>query len=343
MSLETVQKALDCALDDPGESVPAVPAPGNAEPSPQQPAEKPAKKRPGRPKKTPPAPTIARHGVVDTPVASDNVLEMSYDNPTLFSKLVDLYKHYGAGELELNFDRQELRIFSRDSCGKINIYATIYGKCMNWYYCKEPVRVCISCESLHDILKFIIKDVHTISFILKKNFRSIITIVLGNIKYKNNDTYDLNVIFKPENHADRVQDDDTNHPLKFKIPWKLFKSRIVSIGKMANMLTIQRSPEVPLQFTMETSQVVSWTSVYRDAEKIELISTLPEDDVLSVTVPIAHIQPFTRNVLGDDIYFAVDKQGKISLTTYLDRINGDWACCIKVFTVIKDSRIDRPE
>ena len=57
-------------------------------------APNPIKKKPGRPKKKPVAVPVEFLGIVGAPLAPDDVFEMSYNNPSMFKKILQIEKGY---------------------------------------------------------------------------------------------------------------------------------------------------------------------------------------------------------------------------------------------------------
>lgn len=297
------------------------------------------KKKPGRPKKKISTVPVEVHGIVDKPVNDEDLLEMVYCNPNMFKKLLHLYKQFEVSEVEMNFDAAGVKIVTKDHIGKSTIYTTIDGRCMNLYYCKMPIRVCVKRDNLERVLGTLGKNHYKITFILKENYRSTMYLIVKDLEYNNDDSYEIDVVFKPEDPARaEARDDDTNYPIKFCISSKHFKTRINNIKRLSSIFTIQKCGEDPLQFTFDKAQKVNWTGVYNDSEKINLKSTLAPDDVFNVSVFIDYIKPFSNSNIGDEIFIAADKRKKMSFMTRLDAKDIGWACYVKIFVEIKEYR-----
>lgn len=300
------------------------------------------KKGPGRPKKVVVNAPVEVHGIVDKPVNEEDLLELVYYNPTLFKKIMQLLKAFEVSEVEMNFDAAGTKITAKDHLGKSTLYITIDGRCMNLYYCKAPMRVTVKRESLEKVLGTLGKNHYKITFILKENYRSTMYLVIKDLEYNNDDTYEIDVVFKPEDAArNEARDDDTNYPIKFKISSKHFKTKINNIQKLSPTFTIQKCGTEPLQLTFDKAQKVNWTGVYNDSEKIDLKSTLADDEIFNVSLYINYIKPFSNSNIGDDVYIAADKREKMSFMTLLDKKDIGWSCGIKIFTEVKDYRRGR--
>lgn len=335
-----IDAACDNILDDCEVEIPevkpvvVVPQPQKAEPKPN------SKKKPGRPKNPTTCVPIEVHGIVKEPVNPGDVLELVYSNPTMFKKLFLLYKQYEVSEIEMNFDPAGLKIVTKDHIGKSNIYATIDGGCTNLYYCKQLMRICVNRDSLEKILKALIKTNYKITFVLREeDYRKTLHLITRDAEFNTEDTYAIDVVFKPEEFARMAyNDDDTDYPIKFQLTSKHFKSRINHIRELSPTLTIQKSGDDPLQFTFDKAQKIHWTSVYNDPEKIKLKSTILPDDIFNASVVIDYIKPFSNSSIGDEVFIAADKHKKMSFMTRLDKRDPGWTCWVKIYTDIKEYR-----
>lgn len=304
---------------------------------------KPKKKEgrgPGRPKKAVPTIPVEVYGIVEQPANPDDVLELVYCNPILFKKIFQLYKSFGSSEIEIIFNHSSVRIEAKDHYKKSTIYSIIDGRCMNLYYCKFPIRICVNRNNIEKAIGALNKNHYKITFVLKEeNYRSTMYMVIKDLEYNNDDSYEIGVVFKPENPADgAMKDDDSNYPIKFRVSSKHFKSKINNIRKLSPTFTVQKCGNDPLQFTFDRAQIVNWTGVYNDAAKIDLKSSLAPDDIFNVSVTIDYIKPFANSVIGDEVYISADKRKRMSFTSVLDRKDTSFAALVKVFTDIKDYR-----
>ncbi len=299
------------------------------------------KKKPGRPKKKVVVTHIEIQGIVTAPVNQQDVVELVYCNPTLFKKLFQLYKAYEVSEIEMNFDHVGVKIITTDHFKNSTIYTMIEGKCMNLYYCKNPIRVCIKRDNLERVLSTLGKSHYKITIMLRENYRSTMYIITRDTEYNNDDMYEIDVIFKPDEQAPpTINDDDTNYPIKFRISSKYFKTKINNIKKLsADVFTIQKCSNEPLQFTFDkTKKGIYWVGVYPDSDKMCLKSTINDDDIFNVSVAISNIQPFSNSNIGDELIIAAHKSEKMSFMTYLDKKDSGYACIVKIFTKINEYR-----
>ena len=312
----------------------AIPVAATAEPA-QAPDVK-NKKKPGRPKKKVVSMPVDVYGIVDKPVNADDVIELVYCNPTLFKKIFALQKAFAVSEIEMIFDPTGLKIITTDHLKKSTIYASIDGRCMNLYYCKGTIRICVKRDSIEKVLSCLTKNHYKITFLLKENYRSTLYLIVKESEYNSDTSYEIDVGHNPQNAPIAAADDDTNYPIKFKLSSKYFKTTIGNIRKLSTTFTIQKTGNDPLQLTYDKAQGVNFGNVYSDTEKINLVCTLTPDDVFSVSVCIDYIKPFSNSTIGDDVYIAADKRDRMSFATQLDKKDNGWAATVKIYTDINN-------
>lgn len=305
-------------------------------------AESVAKKRPGRPKKQMTSIPIEICGIVEKPAGDTAVMELVYCNPGMFKKILTLYKQFKASELELGFDQKGLLIFSKDHLNKSNIYTLIDGRCMNWYYCKMPIRICIKRDSLEKVLGTLSKNNYKITFLLKEeNYRSTMFIVIKDAEYEIDNSYEIEISFKKyeDVEIEEKKDDDANYPIKMRMSSKYFKTQIASIRKLSKFLTIQKCGKDNLQLTCPQVQKVNWTGICSNEQKLDIKSTLGNDDLFNVSICIDYFHAFSNTTLGDEVFLAAHRSEKMSFMTRLDeKKDVGFSATVKVFTEIKDYR-----
>jgi hypothetical protein len=294
------------------------------------------KKKPGRPKKEVPVVKIVSLGIVNAPIHPDDVLELIYDKPMIFKKICKLYRAFDVSEVEMLFEPDKLKIITKDHLGKSTIYTTIEGRFLNLYYCKEQIRICVKRESLERVLNILGKNHYKITFLLKDNYRSAMYIIINDIEYDNDDSFEIDVIMRPVAAITELVDDDSAYPIKFTLSSRHFKNRMSDIRKISPTFAIQKMGNGPLNLTFDKGQRINWTGVYNDNSKINLVSTLDENSIFNVSVCIDHIKPFSNNTIGELVHIAADTRSKMSFTTHLDPKDNGWTATIKIYTELKD-------
>lgn len=300
-----------------------------------------ARKKPGRPRKRVPVVPVERHGIATTPTVDENIMEFVYENPKLFKKIFNLYKSYVVGEALIEFNQTDIKFITQDHNKKVHIFAEFNCHLLNHYYCAEPVRVSIKAESLSKTFKNLDKVQCKITFILKRDdYRNILHVVIKDCEMDDEQNYEIELIDQVKVNIRPEEFDDRNYPLKFTIPSKNFKKKITDIYNVSPVLTFQKRGEAPLEFTYDVPKKVSLISVYKNEQKIKLQSAVDPNDILSASIMLEQLKPFSNSNMGDNVTVCVDKFLPTSFSSELDlkKTNTDeggivekYVCNIKVF------------
>lgn len=301
----------------------------------------PQKKRPGRPRKEIVNIPVEMHGIVAEPSMPDSVIETVYCNPKLFKKVFNLYKSYEVSELIMSFNHEGIEIYGKDHQGKSDVYSTIDGSKLAWYYCREPIEVPVKRETLERIVSTLDKNHYKITFLSKENWRSTLYVICKDYELDDDGNYEVEVINRPAINRNEARPDDTNYPVKFVLSSKHFKKKINDIKKFSPVFCIQKNGDEPLQFTFDNARKVNYNGVYKSSNKIKLQSQIAADDLFSVSVNIEYIKPFSNANIGENVYIAAHKYEKLSLMTFLDKKDDGYVCTIRVYTETKDYRRNR--
>lgn len=295
------------------------------------------KRGPGRPakKKQVPAPIECR-GVVATPASPDNCLEMIYTAPLILKKIFSLLRAYNSDEISLTFEPASAYFFARDHIQKSHIYIDMDCSLLNFYYCKERIKISMKRDLIEKILTQANKDTTQISFMLKDNFRTTLCVILYDNKYQQNKLFEIEVLPKQNDH-NIARNSDENYPIKFMLDSKRFKEEIVGIRKLSKFMSIHKAGTKPLELAFEDVNKVSYNGIYGNADLIKLTSKIAPNDIFSVSIAIDYIKPFANSVIGEEVWIAADKTEWMSFTTHPGKKTGDQkqVFTIKVFTEIK--------
>lgn len=285
--------------------------------APQQPK---VTRKPGRPpKKKMTDIQVQTFGIVNEPREPSFIMELVYENPTLFKKLLALYKKYGINEITWDFYPDRIEHVLRDFEKKCIIKTEIYANMLVKYYCKERMSRTVKRDNLDKVFKSMDKNYPQVSIISRdEDSRSKIYIIVANQEVDAQFTYDPDLIKEPEVQEIKVPSDE-NYPIKFELPSKHFKKLISDINTSgSDIVTLKKNGDEPISFTYEAAKKLTLDSKYNNNEKIKLRSTLASDDIFSISIPIKRIRPFSDSVIGDTVCIAADKYGDFSLWSYVD-------------------------
>jgi hypothetical protein len=301
------------------------------------------RKKPGRPRKNAINIPIEVRGNIDRAINEGDTMELIYNDPSLFHKMFNILKGYAISEVELNFDKNGLRIETMDRVKKVRIVENISGVCMNLYYCKEPIRIWVKRTDLDRVFGNLGKHHCKVTWILNEKSRHTLYIIIKGAEYNSDQIFEVDT-FNKDAIDNQIKDDDTNYPIKFKISVKYLKKQITGVAKTSKMFTIQKPGDNPLQLTVSKAQTsnVTWTEVFNDAHKLELQSLITPDDVFNVSVEFLNILPFCKYAIGDDVYIAADKTQRISFQCFADRKELGWAASIKIYSeIVKTAQLGK--
>lgn len=303
-------------------------------------------RKPGRPpKKKLTDIQIQTFGIVKEPKSPDHVMELVYENPTLFKKLFALYKKYGISEVTWDFYADRIEHVARDFDKKCIIKTEFYADMLVRYYCKEPkFSRTIKRDNLDKVFKSMDKSYPNVSFISREeDSRSKMYIVVTNQEVDAQFTYDPDLIKEPDPQNIIVPSDE-NYPIKFELPSSHFKKLISDINASGSeVFTLKKEGLDPISFTYEAAKKLNLAASYNNSEKIALKCTLDADDIFAISVPIKHIRPFSDSNIGDTVHIAADKYGDFSVWSYIDKkkislpnseIRESYVCKVSLFAAI---------
>lgn len=300
------------------------------------------RKRPGRPRKKNSNIPLKVSGISETPLCPDNVMELTYENPKLFKKIFSLLKGYNVNEAIMIFNPTELKIYAQDHPGKSYIYPTVYGNMMNHYYCKETYQVPVKRDDIERIVRPFDKNHIRISLLLREDDnRSKLHMIVKDdeMDKENHITIDIK---KKTIDTNTFNHDESQYPLHFTLSTKHFKREIADIHTKSDTITINKNGSDPLSMSYEGK--TNCDGSYVNSDKIQLHSSISNEDMLAVNIKISQIKPFSNAAIGDNVKLYVDKFKPLCLITEIDKRKLDlpnghtkdgYACTIKTFTELK--------
>lgn len=282
-------------------------------------------RRPGRPpKKKLNDVQIQTYGIVDEPQSSGNIMELVSAKPIMFKKIFTLYGKYEVSHLTWNFYADRITINVKDFNGKTLLLTTIFGRMLVRYYCKEPMSRTITQKNIMKVFKSMDRNYPKVTMVFREeDSRSKMYVTAENSEVSAVYTYDLDLIRDPaiQNIPEKTE---AEYPLKFHLPSKHIKKVIVDITNASSasienrVFTVQKQGTNPLIFTFMQVNKIGVAGRYTNPDLIGLKYDLPEEDILSVSVPIKDVKPFTDSSIGDVVHFAVDKFEDFSMFSDLE-------------------------
>jgi hypothetical protein len=218
---------------------------------------------------------------------------------------------------------------------------------MDMYYCRFPIRICVTATEIEKIINSLSRNNYRISFVLnEEDYRSVIYLIIKDVTNNREETWDIDVMYRQESSmAAMAAIDDSDYILRFTLTSDYFKTLINKIRAHSDVFNIQCTSGNDLQITFDKTKKVGFGGSLGNDPGLELVWTGAPDDILIVKLFVAHVHPLAKNAIGDNVRVAVDSTRRISFTTGLDRkeASGAYAVDIKIFTEIKDCRGNNTE
>lgn len=307
------------------------------------------KKKPGRPRKAANA-IIDRVGFAEAPrireAASELefVIQIEYENPTMFKHIFTAFKHLGATEVHVRFEPKLMRMYCIDHTNVNVMLVTVYAEQMVYHYVEAPYDITISPSEFQNILNSINVNHNLISFTTRRaELNTSLTINLMNDKNAMVSRYVTNI----KRYDGKIWNAEITSPhsgvysLRFVLDCKVFKKCISSTDVIANIITIEKIGNGALKFAFNyNTKNGTGAHIFSDFNLISLKSTMAEGETLTVSVPLAYIKPISSLVLTDRIFLAVKNGANVMSEFYLDQktdtdgkpVEDSHSCLIRFFT-----------
>jgi len=292
------------------------------------PSLKKSQRKPGRPRKDINLTPMDIFGITPEASNEENIVELSYKNPSLFKKFfTSLYKNYAISNITFIFDTNSFKIVTKGGFSDhISIYNNISVNLIRHYYCKQRKEITIKREQLEKIFRQVDKSNYNIQFILKemdhdsKCYFKIHGNEMEDEKYKQVE------LINPIQQLDNNEPDESKYPIQFTLPSKYFKNLIKDIentGSRVFGIHKNNAAKEPLKFVYNESKenkLLCETPFLND-KKIKLVNTLDPNDIFVVNVSTKDIKPFANACLGEDVIIYADKNKRICFSSQIDRVS----------------------
>ena len=264
----------------------------------------PVKKRPGRPRKKPLKKPMERKGISNIPINKENTVELIYDTPYIFKKIFTLFKSMAVQTLCFNFTKKELIISTIDHLKKSKIKVVINCSKTNHYHCNAEIKVYLNPTNMEKILQVLDKNYLSIAFVINKlQSRSCLTIIYKN-DLKIDEIREVNLVI-PQNIYPDEKFNDSDYPIKFKLPGKFFKKLVSDISSFTNMLNISKLKDSKLSFNYSSKdKSIKSKHIVTDGKEIDLVCNLKQNDIFSSSIQVDYLKPLSSSLLGDYVFIS---------------------------------------
>lgn len=311
------------------------------------------KKRPGRPKKTVLKQAVPKQGIVREPsnavtargTDSVYVVELIYDNPMMFKKILAAGSAIDVDQIRVCFTADELILFAVNEKTNNMIHGRVYGARVNSYYSGNPkLEIGLKLDLITNVISTINNENSKIHISTpERRQREKIFISSSNDQSAMLGRWEINVL--PLDDYDwsvnEILEAESTYPIRFEIPFKDFK-KIVSDAKTCkgNIIHIEKEAEeksVRFSYTFQTNDGRG-DVLLNDSEKIKLRCDMGDMDIFSTSVYTEYIKAFSATLISDSVEISADQNRHLIFTSYLDNditadkkiIPGTERCQLKV-------------
>lgn len=290
----------------------------------------------GRPRLIQRVDPLPRLGILNSPSNDENLVELSYDNVSIFKKIFNLLKTMNVKEINMQFTSNYTKIFGIDHLEKNLINIKIDSNKLNHYFCENNINITLDPKNLDKITQKIDKHYSLFSIILKKKtFRNNLIIILNNKILSIDESHIINLIennIDPNSFYDRSLDYNT-YPLKFELTGKYFKKLINDVSTFSEIFTVEKIDKHPLQFIYKNiNNTIKGYNICNSPDKIKLQTSLAENEIFSVSVRIDYIKSLSNALLSEKIKIFAHSEEDLVFNLLID--NG-------VFEVVIYTSINR--
>lgn len=316
------------------------------------------KRPPGRPPGKKTENKQKKEGIVNEPDKAPPskgkiIFQMTYQEPTIFKSLFNIYKKYNSSQIDFYFGKEKSYICSKDHNKTVVIFCELYGKNMNKYYCEEPITMSFSAITLFKTFDGIPTIYDNINFVVfDKSKQSKLTII-----FKNEDQlsqYDINILSTKcemitEESIKEYSEKEKDYPINFTVNLKEMKPKISELTHISKVIGIEQSIyqkdnkiQKQITFTCKSDDKrISNRSEFLNKNCFNLNSTF-DDPFFYVPISIKNIKPFvislTKNkgifYLKSDSDLVIKSLLGVEFNTQKKEIPGSEICYIKIISKI---------
>jgi hypothetical protein len=287
-------------------------------------ASAPKRRGPGRPPSKPPAPSLVRRGIVDSPEDSANRLEFVFGDPTVFKSLFTYFKNIKAREIHLRCNPQGLTFFARDHSKTSRIVAVVAGEHVNWHYCEGTFWLGINRDNVEKMFAAIDKTFFKLTIIQTHEDPNSLSFVFKDAEIDKECNYKITLsVYAPDEDLYDAETTLTtegltaNFPIEFTLTAKQFKKSISDANNYSDTITFEKLGLHPLQLTYSKSNM-TYNEVYRSSDKIKLRSEVADSVSFRCTIKIANVKSLASSMVTDDVRILCREEGDILFRSAID-------------------------
>lgn len=244
-----------------------------------------------------------------------NHMELIYNDPKLFKKIISIFKGYFVDDIFLSFNEDTILIISTDNTKKTIIKIVINCNKLNEYFCKKPFEISIKREYLEKIFNTIEKQHSKVVFYAdSENYLSTLYINLLNEESGITDNYVIDLTLKPNleknlnSSINNIMKED--YLLQFKLQSKILKKFVNDSINSSKLLKIEKYGNDPLKFKMSINNKVAFTRIFKSEDKFDIKSKIKPNEYFSVNIEFDAIKPFSNMNVSHFVNIYLDNDKK---------------------------------
>jgi hypothetical protein len=279
------------------------------------------KRGPGRPPRKHNT-SIPCRGILDKPDNEMNFIELTYHDPTIFRYIFTTFKNLRVRDIYFRFKPDSLTLFAKDH---LNNFLAVDIKCENLsnYYCKSEIFLCVNENNLQKIFLNIHKSIDKVS-ITYEECEENITIILNDLVLGKEKNYFVSVSnIEPGYNYSEIEKfiKEVDVRLSFSLSVKDFKETISDALHYGDKISIEKHGCAEMEIKFEKVCTDICIERYKDNDKINLISNIPDDESFRCCLHTITIKAITNSIINNSINIkCLDQNQAIFIIKILDII-----------------------
>jgi hypothetical protein len=213
--------------------------------------------------------------------------------------------------------------FTKDHGEKSKIIATIDGAKTNWYYCKSECYIDLRRDLVDNLFSSIDKSFYKCTIIYSSSDPEQLQFIFKDPTIDKDCSYFVSIAVPPPDNAELLEIEslidpayvETNFPVQFTLPAKLFKKTLTDMCKEVNIITINKVGEAPIQLTFEKAGM-EFIETYNSPDKIKLHSIIKNGSVFQISLQIENIKYLAGAMVADEIRICCRNDGDLLFRAY---------------------------
>jgi hypothetical protein len=293
-------------------------------------------KKPGRPPKIIKKNIVTKVGVVDAPSNFDRahdtdqiyVMELTYDNPVMFKKILGVFKGNLAEQIRVQFTRTEIKFYAANPSMGNKTYVKVLGHQMNLYYCAyDTLEIGLDVERVKKIFDTFDTENSKVQMVIRQRYQQErIKIMTANDEMNDHGEFEVDLMRMDPYDWSIEQElaQESQYPISFTIPFKYFKKRVAQFKTLTDVLSIEKEKSLPLRFsTIFTGGGARYDLYFKNGDTIALHCDILPNEIFSTTIHIDYIKNFSGSLVSENLQISADRTRNLIVTAGLDHDLGD--------------------